>query len=268
MAEAIVEAAASGRAARLAARAGKAGRHTAGAAAGNLQANLVILPEAHAADFENYCRANPKPCPLLGMTRPGDPGLPALGEDIDLRTDLPGYRVWRDGRLDEEVDEITGLWREDSVGFAIGCSFSFEAALVAAGIRLRHLEEGRNVAMFVTSIATTPAGRFHGPMVVSMRPIKRADVERARAITRSAPNAHGAPIHHGDPEAIGIRDLAVPDFGESVTVAEDEVPVFWACGVTPQMALQNAALPLAITHRPGAMLVTDLLTDQPPAAVA
>jgi uncharacterized protein YcsI (UPF0317 family) len=262
--DAIADAAALGRAARLAARAGRAGVHTAGAAAGNLQANLVILPQAHAADFETYCRKNPKPCPLLGMTGPGDPGLPGLGRDIDLRTDLSGYRVWRDGRLAAEVEEVTGLWDDDSVGFAIGCSFSFEAALLEAGIRLRHLERGHNVAMYVTSIETEPAGRFAGPMVVSMRPIRRLDVERAAAITAAAPNAHGAPIHRGAPEAIGIRDLARPDFGDPVPIEADEIPVFWACGVTPQMALQTAKLPLAITHRPGAMLVTDLLTDQTP----
>jgi uncharacterized protein YcsI (UPF0317 family) len=268
MSDASREAALQGKAVREAARSGLAGRHTAGAAAGNLQANLVILPAAEAGDFEAYCRANPKPCPLLGITRPGNPSLPALGRDIDLRTDLPGYRVWRDGRLAAEVGEVTELWADDSVGFAIGCSFSFEAALLAAGIRLRHLDEGRNVAMYVTSIETAPAGRFRGPMVVSMRPIRRADVDRAAAITEAAPTAHGAPVHRGDPAAIGIRDLARPDFGEPTTIGADEVPVFWACGVTPQMALQNAKLPLAITHRPGAMLVTDLLTDQPPAAVA
>jgi uncharacterized protein YcsI (UPF0317 family) len=268
MPDGAIDAAIRGRAVRLAARTGQAGPHTAGAAVGNLQANLVILPEEHAADFRTYCRRNPKPCPLLGMTAPGDPGLPALGDTIDLRTDLPGYRIWRNGRLDAEVDEIAEFWREDFVGFAIGCSFSFEAALLDAGVHLRHLEQGCNVAMYVTSIQTEPAGPFSGPMVVSMRSIKKDDVERASAITAAAPNAHGAPIHHGAPEAIGILDLAKPDFGDAIEIHADETPVFWACGVTPQMALQHAKLPFAITHRPGAMLVTDLLTDQPPAAVA
>jgi len=243
---------------RLAARAGTAPAHTSGLASGNLQGNLVILPASEAAAFQAYCQANPAPCPLIGMSRPGDPGLPELGRDIDIRRDLPGYRVWRDGVLAEEVEEVSHLWHEEMVAFVIGCSFSFEASLVEAGIPLRHWQEGTCVPMYVTAIETAPAAPFAGPMVVSMRPIAEAEVARAHRITAEAPNAHGAPVHAGDPAAIGIAEIGRPDFGEPTRIEAGEVPVFWACGVTPQMALQRARLPLAITHRPGAMLVTDL----------
>ncbi len=263
------EAATRGYEARLAARDGTAPPHTAGLAPGNLQGNLVILPAAVAADFEAYCRANPAPCPLVGISKSGDPSLPALGQDIDIRRDLPGYRVWRDGRLAAEVGEVSDLWRDDMVSFVIGCSYSFEAALIEAGIPLRHVSEGHNVSMYVTSIATQAAGPFSGPMVVSMRPLKPEQVASARAITAAAPNAHGAPVHVGDPREIGITDLDRPDFGEATRIEPGEVPVFWACGVTPQMALQAAKLPLAITHRPGAMLVTDIpLESQLPSDAA
>lgn len=252
------QAAADGRRVRLQARAGEGPPHTSGLALGNLQGNLVILPSAHAGAFEAFCRANPDPCPLVGMSQPGDPSLPQLGHDIDIRRDLPGYRIWHDGKLAAEVDHVADHWQDDMVSFVIGCSFSFEAALMEAGIRLRHIDEGRNVSMFVTSIETKAAGPFSGPMVVSMRPIKAEDVDKARRITAMAPNAHGAPVHAGDPAEIGIADIAKPDFGDSTRIEAGEIPVFWACGVTPQMALQSAKLPLAITHRPGAMLVTDL----------
>lgn len=250
-----------GRRARLAARAQGLSSHTAGIAPGNLQGNLVILPAAQADDFAVYCARNPAPCPVIGRTLPGDPGLPALGKDIDIRRDLPAYRVWRNGALTAEPTDILDLWGADSVGFVIGCSFSFEAALLAAGVPLRHLERGMNVAMYVTTIETAPAGPFGGGMVVSMRPIMRRDLATVYEITAAAAQAHGAPVHHGDPAAIGIADLGRPDFGDAVPVASDEVPVFWACGVTPQVALRKAALPLAITHKPGAMLVTDLPLD-------
>lgn len=255
------EAANRGREVRLQARAGEGPPHSAGLAAGNLQGNLVILPAAAAADFEAFCRANPQPCPLVGISKPGDPGLPALGRDIDIRRDLAGYRVWHDGRLAAEVSDVSDLWQDDMISFAIGCSFSFEAALIEAGIGLRHIDEGQNVSMYVTSIQTKPAGPFSGPMVVSMRPLKPEQVAEATRITAGAPNAHGAPVHAGDPAAIGISDIAKPDFGDVTRIEPGEVPVFWACGVTPQMALQAAKLPLAITHRPGAMLVTDLPLD-------
>ncbi|MEO1193280.1 MAG: putative hydro-lyase [Pseudomonadota bacterium] len=252
-----------GRLVRLQARAGEGPVHTASLAPGNLQGNLVILPASAAEDFAEYCRINPAPCPLLGVSEPGARGLPALGQDLDIALDLPGYRVWRDGVLAEETGDVSALWQEDFVSFVIGCSFSFEAALVAGGVPLRHWEEGSNVPMYVTSIATKPAGVFSGPLVVSMRPVAQDLIEKAQAITAAAPNAHGAPVHVGDPAAIGIADLAQPDFGDPTRVEAGEQPVFWACGVTPQMALQQAKLPLAITHRPGAMLVTDLPLDAP-----
>ena len=236
---------------------------TAGLAPGLLQANLVILPHSIADDFREFCRRNPRPCPLLGETVPGDPSLPALGCDIDLRTDLPRYRVWIRGQLTDEPVDIRRYWRDDMVGFALGCSFSFEAALIAAGIRLRHIEEQRNVAMYRSAIACDPAPPFAGPMVVSMRPLRIKDIDRAIEITAPLTHAHGAPIHIGDPAAIGITDLAKPDYGDPIHLDPDEIPVFWACGVTPQAALEVAGPALAITHYPGSMLVTDLPAGDP-----
>ncbi|HEY0819661.1 MAG TPA: putative hydro-lyase [Rhizobacter sp.] len=248
--------------ARLAARRGRLDRHTSGQAPGHVQGNVVILPAALASDFMRYCLRNPKPCPLLAVSEPGDPSLPTLGEGIDIRTDLPRYRVWRDGQLCGEPTDIRSLWQVDFVTFVIGCSFSFEEALLADGIPLRHIEQERNVAMYRTRIATEAAGPFSGPMVVSMRPMSAAHAIRAVQITSRLPAVHGAPVHIGDPAQIGIADLSKPDYGDAVEVRPDELPVFWACGVTPQAALVQARLPLAITHAPGAMLVTDLLNRQ------
>lgn len=252
-------AASSALAVRQACRSGALAAHTSGLASAHVQGNLVILPKAHAADFLRFCQANPKPCPLLGVSEAGDPALPALGEDIDIRTDLPCYRVWQDGVLVDEPTDVRALWTGDMVSFVIGCSFTFEHALMAEGIVLRHVEQGRNVAMYRTSVATTPAGLFHGPMVVSMRPLRAADAIRAVQITSRFPAVHGAPVHIGDPALIGVRSIADPDYGDAVEVMPDELPVFWACGVTPQAALAAARLPFAITHAPGSMLVTDLL---------
>ena len=251
-----------GRAARQLMRSGAYNGHTAGMAPGHVQANLAILPRREADDFLRFCQRNPKPCPLLAVTEPGDPLLPALGDGLDLRSDLPRYRVWRDGDLVDEVDDIAALWRDDLVGFAIGCSFSFEEALLEAGVPLRHVAEGRNVAMYRSSLPTTPAGSFHGPMVVSMRPMKAADAIRAVQVTSRFPQVHGAPVHIGDPGLIGIADLACPDFGDAVAVADDELPVFWACGVTPQSVVMAARPAFCITHAPGCMLVTDLLNHR------
>lgn len=231
---------------------------TAGVAAGHVQANLVVLPAALADAFLRFCQANPKPCPLLGVTEPGSPHLPALGADLDLRTDLPGYRVWQDGALSDEPDSLQRWWRDDLVGFAIGCSFSFEEALLAEGIEIRHIRQGRNVPMYRTHIATQAAGPFHGPLVVSMRPLKAADAIRAVQITSRFPSVHGAPVHLGDPAQIGIADLARPDYGDAVDIQPGELPVFWACGVTPQAVVAASRPALCITHRPGHMLVTDL----------
>jgi uncharacterized protein YcsI (UPF0317 family) len=236
--------------------------HTSGLADEHVQGNVVILPQPLASDFLRYCQRNPKPCPLLTVSEPGERLLPALGKDIDICTDVPRYRVWRNGELVAEPTEITALWRDDLVTFVIGCSFSFEQALMEAGLPLRHVEQGRNVAMFRTSIATEAAGPFSGPLVVTMRPMRAADVIRAVQVTSRFPNVHGAPVHIGDPSLIGIHDLLRPDYGDAVDVMPDELPVFWACGVTPQAAIQQARPAFCITHAPGAMLITDLLNHQ------
>lgn len=243
---------------RVEIRAGRMTGPTSGMAPGVEQGNLVILPGDWAEEFAAFCAANPKPCPLLARGRRGDPFLPELGRDIDLRTDLPRYRVFRDGVAVAEPVEISALWREDLCAFVIGCSFSFESALLAAGLPIRHIALGRNVAMYTTALDTRPAGRFSGPLVVSMRPFPAAMVEQVGRITAALPRSHGGPIHAGDPSALGIADLDAPDFGDPCPVGPGEVPVFWACGVTPQRALEMARPPLAITHKPGMMLVTDL----------
>jgi len=247
---------------RAAARAGAWTSHTSGLAERHVQGNVVILPRAEADDFLRYCQRNPKPCPLLAVGEPGDPALASLGADIDIRSDLPRYRVWRDGQVVDEPTDIGALWRDDFITFVLGCSFSFEQALLDEGLRLRHVDEGRNVAMYRTDIATEPAGPFGGPMVVTMRPLGAAAAIRAVQITSRFPAVHGAPVHLGDPSLIGIADLARPDYGDAVAVLDDEIPVFWACGVTPQAALENARVPLAITHAPGCMLVTDRLNHE------
>jgi uncharacterized protein YcsI (UPF0317 family) len=246
---------------RLIRQGGWAG-HTSGMADGYVQGNVVILPQAYAADFLLYCQRNPKPCPVLAVGEVGKASLPSMGADIDICTDVPRYRVWRDGELVSEPTDISSLWRDDLVSFVIGCSFSFEEALLQAGLRLRHIEQQRNVAMYRTNIATEAAGPFSGPMVVSMRPFKAQDAIRAIQITSRFPDVHGAPVHMGDPAQIGIADLSQPDYGDAVDVLQGEIPVFWACGVTPQAALRQAKPPLCITHAPGAMLITDLLNHQ------
>jgi uncharacterized protein YcsI (UPF0317 family) len=249
-------------AARAAIRAGQVTSHTSGLAGRHVQGNLVILPAAWAGEFLDYCRANPKPCPLLAVTEPGETAMATLGEGIDIRTDVPRYRVWRHGELVDEPTDIQALWRDDLVSFVIGCSFSFEQALADEGVPLRHVEQGRNVAMYRSSIATQPAGRFAGPMVVSMRPLRVDDAQRAAAITARYPRVHGAPVHIGDPAVIGIGDIDRPDYGDAVEIRAGEVPVFWACGVTPQAALAAARPEFCVTHAPGAMLITDWLNHQ------
>ena len=231
--------------------------NTSGLAPGFVQCNIVILPESEANDFLRFCQLNPKPCPLIASSQaPGSPALTLLG-NIDIRTDVPRYRVFRDGKLDTELTDIKSLWRDDLVTFALGCSFSFEEALIADGLEVRNISQGVNVPMFRTNIPCTSSGPFAGDMVVSMRPFRAADAIRAVQICTRFPSVHGAPIHLGDPALIGIENIAVPDYGDPVAIGEDELPVFWACGVTPQVALENAGLPLAITHSPGCMLVTD-----------
>ena len=232
--------------------------NTAGLAAGNVQANLVILPKLLAHDFLRFAQANPKPCPVLAVSEPGDPSLPSLGKDLDVRSDLPRYRVWRRGELVEEPPDLFHVWRDDLVSFALGCSFSFEQALIEDGIELRHITCGSNVPMYRTNIQCVPAGPFAGPLVVSMRPLSPGDAIRAIQITSRFPSVHGAPVHIGLPEAIGIEDLAEPDYGDAVPVGTGELPVFWACGVTPQAVIAQVRPDFCITHAPGSMLITDL----------
>lgn len=243
-------------------RSGEHRGNTSGFAAGYVQCNIVILPADWANDFLRFCQLNPKPCPLVATSNaPGDPAIPPLG-DIDIRSDVPSYRVFREGEVTEELPDITRLWRDDLVTFALGCSFSFEEALLADGLEVRNVSEGVNVPMYRTDIDCTAAGPFAGKMVVSMRPFLAADAIRAVQICTRFPSVHGAPVHLGEPGLIGINNLARPDYGDVVTIAEDELPVFWACGVTPQVALEAARPPFAITHSPGCMLVTDLRNSQ------
>jgi len=246
---------------RLACRENRHATPTPGLAPGFVQANLVIVPRELAFDFLLFCQRNPKPCPLIDVTEPGDPIPRGCSPDADLRTDLPRYRIYRDGTLMEEPTNITQQWQPDLVSFLIGCSFTFENALMQAGIPMRHIETGRNVPMFKTNIACRPAGIFHGPLVVSMRPMTPAQAIEATRICSRYPRAHGAPVHLGEPSAIGIRDINKPDFGDSVEIRTGEIPVFWACGVTPQAAIMQAKPPFVITHQPGCMFLTDM-TDR------
>ena len=251
-----------GRRERVRIRTGQLSGPTAGLAPGNVQANLVVLPRELAHDFLRFAQANPKPCPVLAVSEPGDPRLPGLGKDLDIRTDLPRYRVWRRGELIEEPTAVDHVWRDDLVSFALGCSFSFEQALIEDGIELRHMTCGSNVPMYRTSIACEPSGPFAGPLVVSMRPLHPRDAIRAVQITSRFPSVHGAPVHIGLPAAIGIADLAKPDYGDAVPVHDDELPVFWACGVTPQAVIAQVRPEFCITHAPGSMLITDLVNSQ------
>ena len=246
---------------RKAIRDGAYAGHTAGLGDGHLQANVAILRESAALDFMRFCQRNPKPCPLVGVGDTGDPILPTLGAGIDIRTDVPAYNVYRDGRLDGTTTDISDLWEDDFVAFALGCSFTFERALVGAGIPLWHIDADATVPMYRSGLDTVPAGRFGGPMVVSMRPIDAGRVRDAEEIAARYPLAHGAPVHAGDPAEIGIPDLDRPDWGDAAPVGPGQVPVFWACGVTPQVALENAGLDICITHRPGHMLITDVPED-------
>jgi uncharacterized protein YcsI (UPF0317 family) len=270
--------------ARARIRAGEWTGPTAGLAPGYVQANLVVLPEGQASDFQRFCLANPRALPLLDVTKPGSPAPAGTAPNADVRLDLPRYRVYRDGQLEEEVTDIVTLWHADFVAFLIGCSFTFDAVLQAHGISVRHVELGCNVPMYVTDQATTPAGTFSGPLVVSMRPIRRDDVDRTVELTRNlrltpsetpsgdslpelAPEelesaAHGGPIQIGSPEVLGISDLMHPDYGNAVSVRDDEVPVFWACGVTAQAAAEHSRVPLMITQAPGHMFITDLTIER------
>lgn len=246
------------RAARMACREGRA-TPTSGIAPGFTQCNLISLPRDWAWDFLLYAQRNPKPCPVLDVSDPGSYRT-EMAPDADLRTDLPLYRIWRNGELIEETTDATEAWAEhpDLVTFLIGCSFTFETPMQAAGIEIRHITEGVNVPMFLTDKACRPAGRLHGNLVVSMRPVPAAQIAAATMISGRIPAVHGAPVHVGAPESLGILDLSRPDFGDSVEVRSGEVPVFWACGVTPQAALMASKPPFAITHAPGHMFITDI----------
>ena len=242
-------------------RSGAYRAHTAGLGRGFLQVNLAILPESHALDFMRYCQRNPKPCPLTGVSDTGNPMMFTMGRDIDIRTDVPAYNIYRNGKLSESVTDITDIWTDDLVVFALGCSFTFEDALQRAGIPMWHIDNNRTVPMYRSNIDTVPAGPFKGKMVVSMRAIPKDRVAEVTEISRRFPLAHGAPVHAGDPTEIGITDIAQPDWGDPAPVPDGHVPVFWACGVTPQVAIEAAKLPLCITHRPGHMLITDIAED-------
>ncbi|MEG1907789.1 MAG: putative hydro-lyase, partial [Gordonibacter sp.] len=230
---------------------------TSGLCPGYAQANLIVLPREQAYDFLLFAQRNPKPCPLLEVTEVGARETTICATDCDIATDFPRYRIYEYGELVAEVENMADYWRDDLVSFVIGCSFSFESELVEAGIEIRHNTMGRNVPMYLTGVDCKPAGTMSGKMVMSMRPIPYDQVVKAVQISGAIPQVHGAPIHIGDPAAIGVRDIARPEFGDPVDIHEGEVPVFWACGVTPQSIVMNSKPPFAITHAPGCMLITD-----------
>jgi uncharacterized protein YcsI (UPF0317 family) len=243
-------------------RKGRWDKPTAGVAMGYAQANLVILPQKDAFDFLLFCQRNPKPCPLLEVLEPGQFRTKFLSLDADIRTDIPRYHIYRKGKLQRTVKEIRSFWQKDFISFLLGCSFSFEEAMLRSNIPVRHIEENKNVPMFISSIPCQPAGVFRGPMVVTMRPIPSKMITRAVQITSRYASVHGAPIHIGEPSTIGIKDLKKPDFGDPVTLKKGEVPVFWACGVTPQAVVMQAKPDLCITHAPGHMFISDLLNEE------
>ena len=242
---------------RLSARSGEFDQPTAGLAYGFVQANVVILPADQAMDFLLFCQRNPKPCPILGVSSPGERHIPGLGLNLDIATDVPRYLVWHNGEMTAETTDVSAYWRDDLVSFALGCSFSFEEALLEQGLELRHISQGCNVSMYRTNVPTVAAGPFHGQLVVTMRPFKPADAIRAIQVTSRFPSVHGAPVHIGDPAQIGIADLSKPDYGDPVQIKDGEIPVYWACGVTPQSVLMASRPAFCITHAPGHMLVTD-----------
>ena len=250
------------RALRQAFRRGEPPRVTAGLAPGYTQANLVVLPESSAFDFLRFCVRNPKPCPVLEVTDTGSPEPRLVASGADLRTDPPLYRLFRHGELVEELPDISAYWRDDLVSFLLGCSFTFEQALLDAGLPVRGLEAGATYTAYTTSLACLPAGRFSGPMVVTMRPMLPDEAVKAVRVTSRYPMAHGAPVHIGDPSAIGIRDLGQPDFGEPVELRPGETPVFWACGITPQVVALHSGVDFMITHAPGHMFITDVRDEE------
>lgn len=239
-------------------RAGKITTQTSGMCDGYAQANLIILPKTEADDFLSFAQKNPKPCPILEVGEVGSKLIKKMATNANVATDFPKYRVWEEGVLTGEYTDVSSFWRDDFVYFLIGCSFSFEGELLSSNIPVRHIEEGKNVPMYLTNVDCEPAGIFKGKLVVSMRPMPPSEVDRAIEITSHMEKVHGAPIHVGSPEKIGIKDLSKPDFGDAVTINEGEVPVFWCCGVTPQSAVMTAKPKIAITHAPGHMFITDV----------
>ena len=248
---------------RAAIRKGEIDFPTAGMSRGYAQANLIILPPEYAADFEDFAKLNPFPCPVLEVIKGEQPLTHAMGEGGNICTDIPRYRIYRDGVWDgKTLTDVSEYWKEGYVGFLIGCSFSFEEALMAAGIEVRHIATGRNVPMYKTNIQTVKAGPFEGPMVCSMRPMTPENAQKAYDITVKMPNVHGAPVHMGDAAGVGVADVMKPDYGDAVDIYEGEIPVFWPCGVTPQAAVENAKPPIAITHAPGHMFITDIVNAE------
>lgn len=243
---------------RQAARNGSWTGPTSGLAPGFVQANLVIVPESLTQDFLLFCQSNPKPCPLLEVLAVGSPEPVETTPGADIRTDLPQYCIYKDGQLIDQPFDLMNYWDDNLVSFLLGCSFTFENALMSEGIPIRHIEEQCNVPMYRTSIPCEAAGIFHGKMVVSMRPLTLKHAEQASRICSRYPQAHGAPVHIGDPSQIGIKELSKPDYGDAVEIRDEEVPVFWACGVTPQAVALEVKPELFITHKPGHMFVTDL----------
>lgn len=243
-------------------RSGEYAGPTGGIARGHVQTNLVVLPESYAFDFLKFCVRNPRSCPVLEVTDAGSPVPLSMAPGADLRTDVPRYRVYEGGEIIDEPTDIRSYWREDLVAFLLGCSFTFERALLGAGLYLAHLDQGKNVPMYITGRDCVPSGPFAGPMVVSMRPYRADEVPLAVAISSRYPTMHGAPVHVGAPEALGIRDLREPEFGDPIEIAEDQIPLFWGCGVTPQAVAMKARPPLMITHSPGHMFITDRLDGE------
>jgi len=230
---------------------------------GYAQANLIILPPEYAADFEEFAKLNPFPCPILEIIKGEQPLTYDMGEGGNICSDIPRYRIYRDGVWDgKEITDVTEYWKEGYVGFLIGCSFSFEEALMKEGIEVRHIAQGRNVPMYKVGIQTKKAGPFEGPMVCSMRPMTPENAQKAYDITVKMPNVHGAPVHMGPAEGVGVADVMKPDYGDAVDIYEGEIPVFWPCGVTPQAAVENAKPPIAITHAPGHMFITDIINAE------
>lgn len=247
---------------RMRIRAGEITTQTSGLTPGIVQGNIAILPRAWAEDFKLYCTLNQKPCPLISVGKPGEFLLDELGKDVDIRTDLPRYQVFREGELVDDPTDIVDIWQDDLVTFVMGCSFSFEEALLEAGIPLRHRQYGQDVSIYRTSIPTRSTGPFAGPIVVSMRPFNGTDMKRAIEISSRYPKMHGGPVHVGSPCDIGITDLANPTWGVRTPMEADDIPLFWACGVTPQAAIVHAKPPIAITHKASHMLITDRLIEE------